>query len=118
MASSAAVDKFLQAIETTTIPACDAWSEDATLDATVPNWRLRAEQQPGEPPGCPDSARPNVRLWTTLTSFQYTTTSAHKADIARVPRGPWLRSASSGPCPRLAASGLATGAGQGLMMRS
>jgi hypothetical protein len=43
MASSAAVEKFLHAIETATIPACDAWSEDATLDATVPNWRLRAE---------------------------------------------------------------------------
>ena len=56
MASSAAVEKFLHAIETATIPACDAWNEDATLDTTVPNWRLRAEQQPGEPPGCPDSA--------------------------------------------------------------
>ena len=42
MASHAAVDRFLQAIETATIPACDAWSADATLDATVPNWRLRA----------------------------------------------------------------------------
>jgi hypothetical protein len=43
MASDAAVDRFLQAIETATIPACDAWSADATLDATVPNWRLRAD---------------------------------------------------------------------------
>jgi hypothetical protein len=43
MASDAAVDRFLQAIETATIPACDAWSTDATLDATVPNWRLRAD---------------------------------------------------------------------------
>jgi hypothetical protein len=36
------VDEFLNAIETATIPACDAWSADATLDATVPNWRLHA----------------------------------------------------------------------------
>jgi hypothetical protein len=42
MASSAAVDKFLHAIETATIPDCDAWRADATLDATVPNWRLHA----------------------------------------------------------------------------
>jgi hypothetical protein len=41
MASSAAIDEFLHAIEAATIPACDAWSADATLDATVPNWRLR-----------------------------------------------------------------------------
>ena len=39
---SPAVDKFLHAIQTATIPACDAWSADATLDATVPNWRLHA----------------------------------------------------------------------------
>jgi hypothetical protein len=36
------VAEFLNAIETATIPACDAWSADATLDATVPNWRLHA----------------------------------------------------------------------------
>jgi hypothetical protein len=42
MASPAAVEKFLHAIETATIPTCDAWSADATLDATVPNWRLQA----------------------------------------------------------------------------
>jgi hypothetical protein len=34
------VDKFLEAIESATIPDCDAWSTDATLDATVPNWRM------------------------------------------------------------------------------
>ena len=34
------IEKFLQAIETATIPGCDVWS--ATLDATVPNWRLHA----------------------------------------------------------------------------
>ena len=37
-----AIDQFLNAIQTATIPACDAWSPDATLDATVPNWRLHA----------------------------------------------------------------------------
>ena len=36
------VDEFLHAIETATIPSCKAWSEDAALDATVPNWRLHA----------------------------------------------------------------------------
>ena len=36
------IDKFLRAIETAAIPGCDAWSADATLDATVPNWRLHA----------------------------------------------------------------------------
>jgi hypothetical protein len=42
MASSAAIDKFLHAIETATIGDCNAWSAGATLDATVPNWRLHA----------------------------------------------------------------------------
>ena len=42
MTSQVAVDRFLHAIETATIPTCDAWSADATLDATVPNWRLHA----------------------------------------------------------------------------
>ncbi|MCU1427463.1 MAG: hypothetical protein JWL83_1463 [Actinomycetia bacterium] len=36
------IDRFLTAIETATIPTCDAWAADATLDATVPNWRFRA----------------------------------------------------------------------------
>jgi hypothetical protein len=42
MPGSPAIDKFLTAIETATIGDCDAWSADATLDATVPNWRLHA----------------------------------------------------------------------------
>src|SRR5579863_8667425 len=42
MESTPAVDKFLHAIENASIPDCDAWSADATLDATVPNWRLHA----------------------------------------------------------------------------
>jgi hypothetical protein len=37
----AAVDRFLFAIESATIAGCDVWSDDATLDATVPNWRFR-----------------------------------------------------------------------------
>jgi hypothetical protein len=42
MTDKPVIEKFLQAIETATIPGCDVWSEDATLDATVPNWRLHA----------------------------------------------------------------------------
>ena len=42
MADTTVVEKFLDAILSATIPACDAWSADATLDATVPNWRLHA----------------------------------------------------------------------------
>jgi len=37
----AGVDRFLIAIESATISGCDAWSADATVDATVPNWRFR-----------------------------------------------------------------------------
>jgi hypothetical protein len=36
------VDDFLHAIQTATIQSCNAWSTDASLDATVPNWRLHA----------------------------------------------------------------------------
>jgi hypothetical protein len=42
MATTSVIDTFLKAIESAAIPSCEAWSEDATLDATVPNWRLRA----------------------------------------------------------------------------
>jgi hypothetical protein len=42
MSSSPAIEEFLTAIQSATIPACDAWSADAELDATVPNWRLHA----------------------------------------------------------------------------
>jgi hypothetical protein len=34
------IDRFLVAIETATIPACDAWAAGAVVDATVPNWRF------------------------------------------------------------------------------
>lgn len=39
-AGASAADRFLDAVVSATIPGCDAWSEDATLDATVPNWRF------------------------------------------------------------------------------
>lgn len=42
MADTTVVEKFLDAIQSATIPGCDVWSTDATLDATVPNWRLHA----------------------------------------------------------------------------
>jgi hypothetical protein len=42
MMTTSVVDTFLKAIESAAIPSCDAWSKDATLDATVPNWRLHA----------------------------------------------------------------------------
>jgi hypothetical protein len=42
MAGTPVIEKFLQAIESAAIPDCDVWSAGATLDATVPNWRLRA----------------------------------------------------------------------------
>jgi hypothetical protein len=40
MTNTTVVNEFLAAIEHAAIPDCDAWSADATLDATVPNWRL------------------------------------------------------------------------------
>ena len=36
-----AVDRFLDAVAASTIADCDAWADDAVLDATVPNWRFR-----------------------------------------------------------------------------
>jgi hypothetical protein len=55
MPQSEAIDKFLNAIATAAIPACDAWSADATLDATVPNWRLHASG--------PDAIRAEYARW-------------------------------------------------------
>jgi ketosteroid isomerase-like protein len=40
MASTQVINEFLTAIENAAIAGCDAWSADATLDATVPNWRM------------------------------------------------------------------------------
>ena len=42
MATTSVIDTFLKAIESAAIPSCEAWSDDAALDATVPNWRLHA----------------------------------------------------------------------------
>jgi hypothetical protein len=55
MAGSPAVDEFLHAIQTASIPGCDAWSAQATLDATVPNWRLHATG--------PDAIRAEYARW-------------------------------------------------------
>jgi hypothetical protein len=41
MAGTQAIDSFLNAIEGAAIDSCDAWSAEATLDATVPNWRMQ-----------------------------------------------------------------------------
>jgi hypothetical protein len=46
MADTPVIEKFLQAIEGAMIPGCDAWDPDATLDATVPGWRLHAGRWP------------------------------------------------------------------------
>ena len=37
-----AIDRMLAAIISTKIDECDAWTDDAILDATVPNWRFHA----------------------------------------------------------------------------
>jgi hypothetical protein len=55
MGSSPVIEKFLHAIETATIPACEVWSAGATLDATVPNWRLHAAG--------PDAIRAEYARW-------------------------------------------------------
>src|SRR6202161_398487 len=55
VADNPVIGKFLQAIETATIPGCDAWSTDATLDATVPGWRLHAAG--------PDAIRAEYARW-------------------------------------------------------
>jgi len=55
MPGSPAIEKFLHAIETATIPACDVWSNDATLDATVPNWRFHLTG--------PDAIRTEYARW-------------------------------------------------------
>ena len=55
MTSTTAVDEFLAAIENAAIPGCDVWSADATLDATVPNWRLHRAG--------PDAIRAEYARW-------------------------------------------------------
>lgn len=41
--AGSAVERFLQGIVTASIPTTDAWTDDARLDATVPNWRFQLE---------------------------------------------------------------------------
>ncbi len=55
MAGEAVIDKFLQAIESSAIDSCDVWSADATLDATVPNWRMQVVG--------PDAIRAEYARW-------------------------------------------------------
>jgi hypothetical protein len=50
-----AVDGFLCAIENAVIASGTVWSAGATLDATVPNWRLRATR--------PDAIRAEYGRW-------------------------------------------------------
>jgi hypothetical protein len=38
-----AIETFLPAVTTATVPSCAAWTADATVDATVPNWRFRIQ---------------------------------------------------------------------------
>jgi hypothetical protein len=40
---SAGVERFLEGIVEAAIPATDAWTDDAHLDATVPNWRFTVD---------------------------------------------------------------------------
>jgi hypothetical protein len=55
MATTSVIDTFLKAIESAAIPSCYAWGDDATLDATVPNWRLHATG--------PDAIRAEYARW-------------------------------------------------------
>ncbi len=55
MASSPVIGRFLNAVENAAIDGCDAWSDTATLDATVPNWRLHATG--------PDAIRAEYARW-------------------------------------------------------
>ncbi len=50
-----AVDQFLAAIQAGTIAGCGAWSADAVLDATVPNWRFQLTG--------PDAIRSEYARW-------------------------------------------------------
>ena len=55
MASTQVIDTFLDAIEHASIGSCDAWGADATLDATVPNWRMQVAG--------PDAIRAEYARW-------------------------------------------------------
>lgn len=50
------VDRFLEAVRNAQVDACDdVWAQDATLDATVPNWRFHRTGQ--------DRIRETYRGW-------------------------------------------------------
>ena len=94
MTHAEAIDKFLNAIETAAIPACDVWSADATLDATVPNWRfhvsgadaIRTEYGPrGMTPGWSETSR----SWSSTGTGPATTPGA---ECRRGPRRPGRKS--------------------------
>jgi len=55
MTSDTVVDELLAAIEHAAIPDCDVWSAAATLDATVPDWRLHRAG--------PDAIRTEYARW-------------------------------------------------------
>jgi ketosteroid isomerase-like protein len=55
MESTQVIDMFLAAVESGQIADCDAWSSDATLDATVPNWRMQLSGA--------DAIRAEYRRW-------------------------------------------------------
>jgi len=55
MAGTPVIDTFLEAIEKAAIGSCQAWSADATLDATVPNWRIKLTG--------PDAIRAEYSRW-------------------------------------------------------
>lgn len=49
------VDRFLAAVRTAAIDTCRVWTEDARLDATVPNWRFHRRGA--------DAIRETYRSW-------------------------------------------------------
>ncbi|WP_020523923.1 nuclear transport factor 2-like protein [Catelliglobosispora koreensis] len=94
------VDTFLAAVTTATIPGCTAWAEDAVLDATVPNWRMRrrgAERIRAEfakwyadPGKFEELSRVAIEPGTELVRFMLTWTehgvphAAHQAHVIRM----------------------------------
>jgi hypothetical protein len=55
MSQQPAVDRFLEAVRLARIDECDVWGPEATLDATVPQWRFRRHG--------PDQIRATYRDW-------------------------------------------------------
>ena len=71
MVISPVIDTFLAAIGSAAIPRCHAWSPDATLDATVPGWRMRRRG--------PEAIRAEYARWFA--------DPAHFAELNRYPVG-------------------------------